>query len=137
MNDDVRQGRTQQDYKNDVADASHGSAATNIIAGKRRENAATWMRGSHGLASPMRGICSGFKPKELDKVAQKNAYGQKYLMGRAVGMDTSSRRHIAPQSLVTEQGWRLTQAVQRRVGVAGEDTCSPKVPRVKVNKANG
>ena len=70
MNDDVRQGRTQQNDEHDVADTSHDAATANIVVGERGKYAATWMRGSHGLASLVRVIRGRLKPKDLEKVAQ-------------------------------------------------------------------
>ena len=34
MNDDVGNGCTKQDDDDDVADAAHGAAAANVVAGK-------------------------------------------------------------------------------------------------------
>jgi len=74
MNDDVCNGCTKQDDDHDVADAAHGTAAANVIPGKRRENARGTGGVGHSFARPVNFVAGRWlKPKELEKVAEKNA----------------------------------------------------------------
>jgi hypothetical protein len=78
MDDDVCESRTQQNDEHDVADAANNPAAANVVTGKRRKNARRMRGVRHRLPGSMNsGIGRSLKPKELEKVAKKNAHKPK------------------------------------------------------------
>ena len=75
VNDDVCQSRAKQKDEHNIANTAYRTAAANVVSGKRRENA----RGMRGVRHRISGaadfaIGRWLKPKEQEKVAQKNAH---------------------------------------------------------------